>query len=221
MTPAFPIEPSFELLAVFIGALSGGLAAVRKQFDVFGVLVLAWATGLGGGVLRDVLIGATPPVGVADWRLLAAACLGGVVMYLFHPRLERARRMIAVLDAGALALFTVAGTIKGAELGAGPVAAVCVGLLTGVGGGVLRDLLTGEVPAVLHQRELYAVPALAGAGLTSVLWSTQTLSLASGVVAVALVFGLRIVALRFRIQAPGPWNGVTWGRGRGSGRMEP
>src|SRR5688500_14601761 len=149
VTPAVPIEPVLEILAVFVGALSGGLAAVRKQFDVFGVLVLAWAAGLGGGVLRDVLIGATPPVGIADWRLIAAACLGGAVMYLFHPGLQRARRMIAVLDAGALALFTVAGTIKGAELGAGPVAAVCVGGLTGVGGGVLRDLLTGEVPAVL------------------------------------------------------------------------
>lgn len=221
MTPAFPLEPSLELLAVFVGALSGALAAVRKQFDLFGLLVLAWATGLGGGVLRDLLIGATPPVGIADWRLLAAACLGGVVMYLFHPRLEAARRMIAVLDAGALALFTVAGTIKGAELGAGPVAAMCVGLLTGVGGGVLRDLLTGEVPAVLHQRQLYAVPALVGAALTSVLWSTGELSVVTGVVAVGVVFGLRIAALRFRLQAPGPWNGVTWGRGRGSGRMEP
>jgi uncharacterized membrane protein YeiH len=221
VTPDYPLEPVLELLAVFVGALSGGLAAVRKQFDLFGVLVLAWAAGLGGGVLRDLLIGATPPVGIADWRLIAAACLGGVVMYLFHPRLERARRMIAVLDAGALALFTVAGTIKGAELGAGPVAAMCVGLLTGVGGGVLRDLLTGEVPAVLHQRQLYAVPAMIGAVLTSVLWSTESLTAVSGGVAVGVVFGLRLVALRYRIQAPGPWTGVTWGRRRGSGRMEP
>jgi uncharacterized membrane protein YeiH len=221
VTPAVPLEPVLEILAVFIGALSGGLAAVRKQFDVFGVLVLAWAAGLGGGVLRDVLIGATPPVGIADWRPIAAACLGGVVMYLFHPRLEQARRMIAVLDAGALALFTVAGTIKGAEVGAGPVAAVCVGLLTGVGGGVLRDLLTGEVPAVLHQRQLYAVPALIGAGLTSALWSTGALTVTTVAVAVGVVFGLRIAALRFRLQAPGPWTGVTWGRGRGSGRMAP
>jgi uncharacterized membrane protein YeiH len=221
VTPDLPLEPALEVLAVFVGALSGALAAVRKQFDVFGVLVLAWAAGLGGGVLRDVLIGATPPVGISDWRLIAAACLGGVVMYLFHPRLERARRMIAVLDAGALALFTVAGTIKGAELGAGPVAAMCVGLLTGVGGGVLRDLLTGEVPAVLHQRQLYAVPAMLGAAMTAVLWATQSLTVLTVGAAAALVFGLRIVAMRFRLQAPGPWNGVTWGRRRGRGRMEP
>jgi uncharacterized membrane protein YeiH len=218
VTYDYPLESVLEIAAVFIGALSGGLAAVRKQFDVFGVLVLAWATGLGGGVLRDVLIGATPPVGIADWRLIAAACLGGVVMYLFHPRLEGARRTIAVLDAGALALFTVAGTIKGAELGAGPVAAVCVGLLTGVGGGVLRDLLTGEVPAVLHQRQLYAVPAIVGAALTSALWSTQRLTVASVLGSVGVVFCLRIAAMRFRLQAPGPWTGVTWGRGRGRGR---
>ena len=145
-----------------VGALSGGLAAVRKRFDLVGILVLAWAAGLGGGLLRDVLIGAIPPVGISDWRFIAVACLAGVVMYLFHPRLERARRMIAVLDAGALALYTVSGTLKALGLGFDGVTAVSAGILTGIGGGVLRDLLSGEVPIVLHQRQLYAVPAVIG-----------------------------------------------------------
>lgn len=208
--PDLALMPAIELSGVFVGALSGGLAAVRKQFDLFGILVLAWATGLGGGMLRDVVIGVTPPVGIADWRFMTVACLAGVVMYLFNPRLERARRMILVLDAGALALFCVSGTLKALELGVGAVAAVSAGLLTAVGGGVLRDLLTAEVPVVLHQRQLYAVPAVLGAVLTAVLWVLGALSVVTATAAIGVVFALRVAALRFRLQAPGPWSGVSW-----------
>ncbi len=103
---------ALELAGVFFAALSGGLAAVRKRFDLVGVLVLAWAAGLGGGLLRDVLIGAIPPVGISDWRLVAVAALAGVVTFFWHPRLEQLRRSIIVLDAGALALFVLSGTMK-------------------------------------------------------------------------------------------------------------
>lgn len=218
--PDISIAPLIELTGVFVGALSGGLAAVRKQFDIFGILVLAWAAGLGGGLLRDVLIGVTPPVGISDWRFISVACLAGVVMYFFNPRLERARRMILVLDAGALALFAVSGTLKALELGIDGAAAVSAGILTGIGGGVLRDLLTGEVPVVLHHRQLYAVPAVIGAVLTAVLWAGGALNWVTAVAAAGVVFGLRVAALRFRIQAPGPWTGVSRGR-RGAGRMVP
>lgn len=219
MPPDIAIAPVIELSGVFVGALSGGLAAVRKQFDIFGILVLAWAAGLGGGLMRDLLIGATPPVGIADWRFIAVACLAGVVMYFFNPRLERARRMILVLDAGALALFAVSGTLKALELGLNGVAAVSAGIITGIGGGVLRDLLIGEVPVVLHQRQLYAVPAVVGAVLTAVLWAAGVLSVLTALGAVGVVFALRVAALRFRLQAPGPW--VAGARGRkASGRME-
>jgi uncharacterized membrane protein YeiH len=205
--PDLPLEPVLELVGVFVGGLSGALAAIRKQFDIFGILVLAWAAGLGGGLMRDVLIGAFPPVGIGRWEFIVTACLAGVTMYFFHPRLERARRMIAVLDAGALALFTVVGTVKGLSLGAGPTAAVCVGVITGVGGGVLRDLLTGEVPVVLHHRQLYAVPAVIGASFTVALWSTSSLSTLTVGLAVSLVLGLRLVAMRFHLNVPGPWRG--------------
>jgi len=218
--PEIPLQTAMELCGVFAGALSGGLAGVRKQFDIFGTLVLAWAAGLGGGMLRDVMIGATPPIGLADWRFIADACLAGVVMYLFHPRLERARRMILVLDAGALALFAVSGTLKALELGIGGVGAVSAGILTGIGGGVLRDLLTAEVPVVLHQRQLYAFPAIIGAVATALLWKAGALTPVTAVAAGAGVFALRVAALRFGLQAPGPWNGVSWGR-KSSGKMEP
>jgi uncharacterized membrane protein YeiH len=202
-----PLEPLLEVVGVFVGAMSGALAAVRKQFDVFGILVLAWATGLGGGILRDLLIGAVPPVGISEWELVATAVAGGMVMYFFHPRLERARRFIVVLDAGALAVFTVVGTVKGLEYGTTAIAAVLVGVVSGAGGGVLRDLLTGEVPVVLHDRQLYAIPALAGAVSITALWQLDLVGpLAAGLVVLA-IFVARVVALRFRLHAPGPWRG--------------
>jgi len=209
--PDLPLELVMELVGVFVGGLSGALAAIRKQFDIFGIVVLAWAAGLGGGLMRDVLIGAFPPVGIGRWEFILTACLAGVTMYFFHPRLERARRMIAVFDAGALALFTVVGTVKGLSLGAGPTAAVCVGVITGVGGGVLRDLLTGEVPVVLHHRQLYAIPAVIGASFTVALWSTSSLSTLTVGLAVGLVLGLRLVAMRFHLNVPGPWRGGVRG----------
>jgi uncharacterized membrane protein YeiH len=206
-----PLEPVLEIVGVFVGAMAGALAGVRKQLDAFGILVLGWAAGLGGGMLRDVLIGAVPPVGISDWRFIVTAVLGGTVMYFFHPRLERARRFIVVLDAGALALFTVVGTLKGLELGATPVAAALVGVMTGVGGGVLRDLLTAEVPVVLQDRQLYAIPALLGAAVTATLAELGVLGTAGSVAIVLVIFSLRVAALRLRLSVPGPWRGKAGG----------
>lgn len=206
-----PMQPVLEIVGVYVAAMAGALAAVRKQFDVFGILVLGWAAGLGGGVMRDVLIGVTPPVGVSDWRLVVTALFGGLTMYFLHPRLERARRVIILLDAGALAVFTVVGAVKGLEHGTTLVAAVIVGLVTGVGGGVLRDILTAEVPVVLHHRQLYAVPALLGASLLAVLWSLDALTVVWEVGIVLGILGLRVLALRYRLNAPGPWRGTGAG----------
>ncbi|WP_448629294.1 trimeric intracellular cation channel family protein [Cellulomonas soli] len=209
MLPDLPLEPVLELVGVFVSGLSGALAAVRKQFDVFGVVVLAWAAGLGGGLLRDVFLGAVPPVGISDWRLIGTAAVAGLTMYFFHPSLVRARRAIVVLDAGALALFTVVGTVKGLEYGAVPVAAVFVGVFTGVGGGVLRDLLTGEVPVVLHHRQLYAIPSLLGAVAIAGLWALEAYTTVTSLLVVVAVFAVRVLALQFRLNAPGPWREPT------------
>ncbi|NUO91165.1 MAG: trimeric intracellular cation channel family protein, partial [Dermatophilaceae bacterium] len=154
---------ALDLVGVFVFALSGGLVAVKKRFDLFGVLVLACAAALGGGIMRDLLIGSVPPVGISDWRLLTAAALGGLVTFLFHPGVERVTRFVRVLDAAGLAAFAVAGSLKAVTTaGVSPVAAVLVGVITAIGGGIVRDLLAGQVPEVLR-RELYAVPAMLGA----------------------------------------------------------
>lgn len=193
-----------DLIGVFTFALSGGLAAVRKSFDILGVIVLAAAAGLGGGVLRDILIGATPPVGVSDWRLVTAACAAGTITFFFHPGVLRIQRLVLFLDAIGLGVFAIAGALKALELGHSPLTAVIVGVITGVGGGMIRDLLAGEVPQVLAHRELYATPALAGTVLFTSLWSTGIPEPVVTVGSVVLIAGSRLFALRRRWQAPGP-----------------
>jgi uncharacterized membrane protein YeiH len=195
---------ALDLVGVFVFALSGGLVAVKKRFDLFGVLVLAGAAALGGGVVRDLLIGDVPPVGISDWRLISAAALGGLVTFLFHPGVERITRFVRVLDAAGLGAFAVAGSVKAVTtLGVSPIAAVVVGVITAVGGGVLRDLLAGQVPEVLR-RELYAVPAMLGS--TIVVVAAQLGSLRDWVlwVAAGLVFAVRLVAVHLDLNAPTP-----------------
>ena len=138
------------------------LVAVRKDLDVFAVLVLAGVTGLGGGFIRDLLIGAVPPAALADWRYLLVPVVAGVVTFYFHPALGRAERVINVLDAAGLSLFCVTGALKALDYGLGPVPAALLGMVTGIGGGMSRDVLAGRVPLVFRG-ELYATPALVGA----------------------------------------------------------
>lgn len=201
--PTLPLL-ALDLIGVFVFALSGGLAAVRKGFDILGVLVLAAAAGLGGGILRDVLIGDTPPVGITDWRLLAAACAAGLITFRFHPGVRRIRRLVLILDGIGLGVFAIAGTLKALELGNSVLTAVIVGVLTGVGGGMIRDLLSGEVPQILAHRELYATPALVGTTLFAGLWATGVVHPLVTWSSAALIGVFRLIALRWDLEAPAP-----------------
>lgn len=209
-----------ETAAVFIAAVSGGLAAVRKRFDLFGVLVLAWVCGLGGGILRDVLIGDTPPVGISSWKLVVTALAAGLAIFFLHPGLARLRRSVIVLDAAALALFVVQGTTKSLELEAGLLASLVVGVLTGVGGGVLRDVLVGEVPLIFADRQLYAVPAILGAAAVVGLWETGWWTWWSALCVVVFVFGFRLLSLARGWLVPHIGTGWTGRWGRESGKMD-
>jgi uncharacterized membrane protein YeiH len=194
-----------DLIGVFAFALSGGLVAVRKRLDLFGVLVLAGATGLGGGVLRDLLIGFIPPIGISDWRLVATALAAGLVTFVYHPGVERLGRLVKVLDAVGLALFAVGGALLAmARPGIPPLAAIIVGTITAVGGGALRDVLVGQVPEVLR-RELYALPALLGATIVVVAYELDFISPFVVWGAAALVFGIRMVAVVLHLNAPQPF----------------
>ena len=194
-----------DLLGVFVFGLSGGLVAVRQRLDLFGVLVLAGATALGGGVVRDVLIGAVPPAGISDWRLVATAAAAGLVTFVYQPGVVRLSRLVKVLDAVGLAVFAVGGALKAlATPGIPPLAAVIVGLVTAVGGGVIRDVLAGQVPEVLR-RELYALPALLGATVVVLADARGVLTPLVVWAAAALVFGIRIVAVVLHLNAPQPF----------------
>ncbi len=192
-----------DLAGIFVFAITGGLVAVRRQFDIFGVLVLAGATGLGGGFLRDVLIDATPPAALADWRYLLVPVVAGLATFVFHPAFGRLERVIIVLDAAGLGLFCVTGTLKAIDYGLGPVPAALMGMVTGIGGGMIRDILAGRVPVVFSS-ELYATPALLGAtwAVLANYWELPV-----GWVAlpgVAICFGMRLLALRRDWHAPLP-----------------
>src|SRR4051812_45085604 len=192
---------SLDMLGIFVFAITGALVAVRKGLDVFAVLVLAVTTGLGGGVTRDVLIGAVPPAALADWRYLLVPALAGVVTFFFHPALGRLERVVTVLDAAGLALFCVTGALKALAFGLGPVPAALMGMLTGIGGGVLRDILTGRVPLVFRG-DMYATPALVGATI-AVLGEQAGLRAALVAGPAALVcFGWRVIAVRRGWNAP-------------------
>lgn len=192
-----------DLVGVFVFALSGGLVAVRKRLDLFGVLVLAGAAALGGGVMRDVLIGQLPPVGLSDWRLVTAACLAGLVTFLFHPGVARISKLVRILDAAGLAAFAVAGSLKALGVGTAPMTAVLVGVITAIGGGMLRDVLAGQVPEVLR-RELYAVPALLGSTLVVIAYRAHHLTETVVWSVVAVVFTVRMTAVVLDLNAPTP-----------------
>jgi uncharacterized membrane protein YeiH len=207
-----PVEPSLEfvadsllvavdLLGVFVFALSGALLAVRKRFDVFGVAVLALAAALGGGIIRDLLIGDVPPVALRDWRYGAAALVAAGVGFVAHHTLERIGPAVRFFDAIGLGFFAVAGTSKALAFGLPPFAAVAMGVLTGAGGGALRDLLAGEVPLVLR-REIYAVAALAGSTVVAVATMLDRYGAATAGAAIIVTVALRLTAVWRRWNAP-------------------
>ena len=197
------LQLALDLVGVFAFALSGGLVAVKKRLDLFGVLVLSGAAALGGGVLRDVLIGDLPPVGISDWRLLTSALVAGLVTFLYHPGVERISRFVRVLDAAGLAVFAIGGSLKALGAGMDPLTSVIVGGITAVGGGIVRDVLAGQVPEVLR-REMYALPALLGSALvvTAHHFDAVTPFVIWG--CVALVFAVRMIAVVLDVHAPKP-----------------
>ncbi|MFB9311884.1 trimeric intracellular cation channel family protein [Nocardioides plantarum] len=194
---------TLDLVGIFVFAISGALVAVRMDLDVFGVLVLAGTTGLGGGFLRDVLIGATPPAALADWRYLVVPVVAGLVTFWFHGVLGRMERRVSVFDAFGLSVFCVAGALKALDYGLGPLPAALMGMVTGIGGGMVRDLLAGRVP-VVFRGELYATPALAGAAVAVVGERTDLPVAVVAVAGAAVCLSWRLLAIWRGWQAPKP-----------------
>lgn len=197
-----------DLVGIAVFAASGALAAVRFSLDVFGVCVLGATTAIGGGVLRDVLLGATPPAALRDWRYLAVPLVVALVVFRFHPAVAGQRRAILLADAAGMGLFAGTGTATALAADASVLASCLIGMTTAIGGGVLRDLLLREIPVVLR-REIYALAALGGAVVVAV---GQRTGLPDGpvlVAAVVLAGGVRLLALWRHWNAPTPLSGAS------------
>jgi uncharacterized membrane protein YeiH len=191
----------FDLTGTFIFALSGAIAAVKHRLDAFGVLVLCFVTGNAGGITRDIMIGALPPAAINEWRYVAVSILAGLIVFFGYPLINRLNSPVLLFDAAGLGLFCVAGADKALAFHAGPVAATLLGMTTGIGGGMVRDVLVMEVPSVLRT-ELYAVAALLGAAFTV---GGQRLGMPVHVAAplgAVLCIALRLLALRYGWHLP-------------------
>lgn len=196
-----------DLVGTFVFALDGALTALRvARLDIVGVVTLGMVTALGGGVIRDLLIGAVPPATFSDWRYLAVATAGGLVAFAVGRLLERLTLPISLLDAAGLSLFAVTGASKALDFGLGAVQAVILGAVTAVGGGTLRDVLVRRIPAVLHSG-LYAIPALIGAAITVAASLAGLYGVTAAVAAAAACFLVRSLGIFFDINAPRPPGG--------------
>lgn len=190
-----PLMPALDLAGTFVFAISGAMAGVQRRLDLFGVSVLAFAAGNVGGILRDVLIGAVPPAAIAHARYSLASIAAALAVFFGHRIIDRIQSPILLFDAAGLALFAVVGSQKALDFGLPAFMAAILGMITGIGGGMTRDMLVARVPAVFSG-ELYAVAALAGAGLVVIGAETGLPPIATAFIAAAVCFGLRFGALR-------------------------
>jgi uncharacterized membrane protein YeiH len=190
-----------DLTGTFVFALSGALAGVKRELDLFGVLVLSFAAANSGGITRDLLIGVVPPGAVADWRYLGVSLFAGIITFCFSSLIVRLSNPVLLFDAAGLALFAVTGASKALAHGLNPVMAIVLGMVTGIGGGMVRDVLLAEIPTVLRA-ELYAVAALAAAAIVVVGHMLQLPD--APVMAVALIscFTLRVMAIKYHWRLP-------------------
>jgi len=198
------LDPFFwfmDLAGVFVFGISGAIAAERKAMDVYGSFTLAIVTALGGGMIRDVLLGRTPAAAFGDPLYLGIASLGGLSALVFSGQLSRLHFSLRYMDALGLGIFTVLGTTISLDQGISLPGAILLGILSGTGGGMLRDVLSQEVPLVL-QKEIYAVAALVGAGLNGGLLALGVSVNVSAGVGAGVIFLLRILSLRFDWHLP-------------------
>jgi uncharacterized membrane protein YeiH len=201
MTSVEALTSVLDLGGTFVFAISGGLAAVNRRLDIFGILVLSFVAGNFGGITRDVLIGAIPPAALSSENYLLVSVVAGLLTFFFYAGVGKLKTPVLYFDAIGLAFFAVVGAHKAITCGLNPVMAALLGMLTGIGGGMMRDILLTEIPQVLRS-DLYALAALAGAA-TMVGGDMMRISYGiSATVGGILCFGLRFGAIRFGWRLP-------------------
>lgn len=185
---------ALSLIGTFVFAISGATAGVRRQLDLFGLFVVSFVAGNFGGIMRDVLIGSLPPDAIKEWSYLAVSVVAGGITFYWYPIILKLSNPVLVFDAGGLALFAVSGTQKALEFGLNPIMSIVLGMLTGIGGGVARDILVNDIPVVLRS-DIYAVAALAGASVVVIGELLHVPAIVGTIVGALICFGLRIMAI--------------------------
>ncbi|RPA10243.1 trimeric intracellular cation channel family protein [Gordonia sp. OPL2] len=194
-------------IAVF--AASGALLGVRKDFDLWGIVTVGALTGVGGGILRDVLLGVTPPSSIQNWPPIVIGAVTSVVVFFFHPTFAQLRRSVLLFDAIGMGVFATSGAAIAIDEHVSAFAATLVGLLTAVGGGILRDVITNDIPLLLQPADLYAVPALLGAGVVAVGGTYTAVPVWFWLVVGTIVAtGLRLAGLVFKWRLPTAPTGI-------------
>ena len=188
-----PLLLWFDLTGVFFFALSGNLLAARKDIDITGGLVLGLLAGLGGGIIRDVLLGVTP-LALAKPVYLIPPVVAAVAVYLIGPMVHRVSTLIVVFDAAGLGLFCTFGAARALDHGMPVASAIGLGVVTAVGGGLMRDVVANEMPAVFSGSNLYVVPAATGAGLTVVAVETGMWGPITATALAVFVIAFRLLA---------------------------
>ncbi|MFO0693231.1 MAG: TRIC cation channel family protein [Polyangiales bacterium] len=193
---------AFDLVATFLLAVTGALAAMRKGWDFVGVLALAFVTGTGGGLLRDGLfLDAGPAAALTDQRYLFVVILGALAAFVLRRVPRRLETLVGVVDAAALGTYAVVGSYKSLVVGLVPLAAALVGVVNAVGGGVLRDVLSREEPFVFRPGQYYAAAAMVGSStFVALVALRRVLPTQAAVVCIALVFVVRLVVMRFDLR---------------------
>lgn len=201
LNDAVDVTLILDLLGVFFFAMSGCLLAARKGFDIVGSLLLGSLVGLGGGVVRDLIINSVPAA-FSNPLYIIPPVLATFLVYFLFSHVERFGNLLVIFDAGGLALFCVIGSLKALEFGLNPVSSILLGVTTAVGGGLLRDVTANEVPRIFDPRDVYAIPAFAGAALVVLLDSLDWANVFATTAVAVAVFAVRILAWRFSWQVP-------------------
>lgn len=199
-----------EYLAIFCSGLMGGLCAVKKNYDLFAMIITAWLTALGGGIIRDVMLGSLPPVGIADKGFVITALASGLAVAVIHPEVDKLKWSMLTIDALSVGLFAVNGTSKAMIMGTSGMTGVFMGMFTALGGGLVRDMLLNDVPMVIRDKHWYAIPSAVGCVLTVLVMKGSQVGIVNfrtevvlDSAIVVLVVVLRLLSVKFNITLPG------------------
>lgn len=192
-----------DIVGIAVFAVAGALTGIEKKLDIFGVVFLAGVTALGGGFMRDVLLGAAPVAGLEDWRYIVTPAAVGLIVFYIHPAVSKLRRALLLVDAAGMGLFAVAGARKAIDFGLGPMGSCVIGMITAIGGGLLRDVLVREIPSILH-KEIYATAALLGSIVVVTGDRINFNNIATAVIAIAAAFTIRVLSVWRKWSAPSP-----------------